>query len=211
MRIRALFGAAAVISFAAVATGCGNAPSVPVSDPSAGPPGSSAVAALPHDGAPKVAEPLPPSALSVDPCRVGLTGDQVTTVLGSGQIQRDADAASQLGASCVWSNLETGGNTAVAYDTKSRTGLSGVYQNTKPQTVVWRVLSPVQGFPAVAHVSAGIAPEKFCQVSVGVTDEETVDVSVLLSSAKAGKKDPCQVTEQVAGMVLANLKHQAGS
>ncbi|GAA3574720.1 hypothetical protein GCM10022222_69080 [Amycolatopsis ultiminotia] len=151
------------------------------------------------------------SALAVDPCQAALTASQVNQLLGSGQVRQDSGTAGTLGKSCAWSNLDTGANVAVAYDTQSRQGLSGVYQNTKPQTAVWRVLSPVQGFPAVAHVSSQGEPDRTCQVSVGVNDEETVDVSIGLSSAKKGTKDPCQVTEQVANMVMTNLKQKAGS
>ncbi|WP_116200914.1 DUF3558 domain-containing protein [Amycolatopsis circi] len=209
MKIRALIGACTLVSLAVV-SGCNNTPQPPPAT-SAPQSGNSSSAVLPHDGAPKVETPLPGSTLSADPCQTGLTPSQVETVLGSGQKRQDSGAGSQLGPSCAWSNLDTGANVVVAYDTKSQQGLSGVYQNTKPQAVVWRVLSPIQGFPAVAHATSGVAADQNCQVSVGVSDQETVDVSIGLSSAKKGTKDPCEVTERTADLVMTNLKHKAGS
>ncbi|GAA3574761.1 DUF3558 domain-containing protein [Amycolatopsis ultiminotia] len=212
MKSRTIVSACVPFTLLAAVAGCSttDSPAAPSSSPSASP--TSQAGALPHSGAPKVANPLPSSVLSGDPCQTGLTAAQVKEVLGSGETQQKSDHVEGLGPSCSWSSLEKGSYVAVGYDTDDKEGLSGWYERTKPQAVVWRELSPVQWFPAVAHVTpSGGEPDEFCQVSIGVNDQQTADVTIFLSSAKKGKTDPCTVASTVSGMVVKNLQQKAGS
>jgi hypothetical protein len=166
---------------------------------------------LPYAGAPQVTNPLPASVLSGDPCTDALTNDQVRTILGVA-IAGKRDDSGALGPSCDWTNTDRGSSVGVTYDTTNHDGLSSIYQNTKPQAVVWKELPSIQGLPAVAGVTPNSGPrDRFCDISIGITDESVVDVSIMLGDSKAGTTDPCTVTEQVAGMVVGNLKQKAGS
>ncbi len=101
---------------------------------------------------------------------------------------------------------------AVLYVTKVSDGLSAVYQNSKPQATLWRPLPPIQGFPAVAHsvFKRETTVKSFCQVSLGISDQNDIDVSVTLGDSQVDKKDPCDAAAVVADMVVTNLKKKAG-
>ncbi|GAA4531672.1 DUF3558 domain-containing protein [Amycolatopsis samaneae] len=207
MKHRATSVAFSCVVIAALAVGCTGKPAA---NPVGTPRSESPSAGLPRGGAPKVDSPMPVSALSSDPCQSALTPGQLEKILGTAP-QGKPDS-SPLGPACNWHNSDKGSHASVSYDTQTRTGLSGEYENTKPQAVVWRPLPPIQGFPAVAHVTpSGGEPDYFCQVSVGVADDLSFDASIILGPAKKGKVDPCQVTAQVADMVVTNLRQKAGS
>ncbi|MGW4521068.1 DUF3558 domain-containing protein [Amycolatopsis sp. NPDC004378] len=166
---------------------------------------SSTGQALPYGGAPKVADPLPAAVLSGDPCSDALTPEQVQQALGNSNPGKPDSIAT--GASCSWYNPSTSAKVAVTYVTKTHAGLSAVYANVKPATPAWKELSPIDGFPAVAHhFTTGD-----CTISVGIADDLSVDVTGFLSSAKedAGA-DPCESTARAAGTVVENLKKKAG-
>ncbi|MFB9931069.1 DUF3558 domain-containing protein [Amycolatopsis halotolerans] len=206
--------AAGVVAAVACVSGCsggsgsGGSPasvSAPVSPSGTG-------KTLPYAGAPKVENPLPDSVLSAHPCDSALTPDQVGAALTQ-KPRGEHDDKPELGAQCHWINSDVGAGVSVIYVTKVTDGLSAVYANTKPQSTVWRPLSPIQGLPAVAHSTYSTEGSKsFCQVSVGISDKYTVGVSVNLSPAKVGAQhDPCDAATQVAGMVVTNLKQKAGA
>ena len=163
---------------------------------------------MPHSGAPKVEHPLPASVLSGDPCQGALTPDQLKQILGAVPPGEPGNL-SGIGRSCKW-NADA--LASVDYSTQTHEGLSAVYAGTKPQSKVWRVLPPIQGFPAVGHSTySSDTPNNFCQVSVGVADDLSFDASLVLSDSKVGKADPCDLTARVADMVVTNLRQKAGS
>ncbi|PNE15556.1 DUF3558 domain-containing protein [Amycolatopsis sp. BJA-103] len=165
---------------------------------------SSTVSSLPFAGAPKVQNPLPATVLSGDPCVDALNSEQVTAALGvSVQGKREKMAT---GPFCSWANSSpaSGAQITVGYDTSTHTGLSSVYQNTKPQSNTWKELS-VEGFPAAAHDSA----QDHCHISVGLADDLSVQVGGFLSRAKTGELDPCEAAAKVAGAVVTTLRQKA--
>nr|WP_154676393.1 DUF3558 domain-containing protein [Amycolatopsis benzoatilytica] len=201
----AALGAAAVVSAAA---GCSGGPTAA---PASTTPASSA-AGLPHSGAPKVEHPLPESVLTGQPCQDALTSEQLTQIFGTAP-QGKPDILAGIGPECKWDNLDSGAGLSVFYVTQTHEGLSGLYQNTKPQAKVWRELPPIQGFPAVANSTFSSGTQTgFCQVSVGISDALTVDASLTPSDAKrASGADPCELSARVADMVVTNLKRKAGA
>jgi hypothetical protein len=145
--------------------------------------------------------------LSGNPCTDALTPEQVDTAIGT-QVQGEPDAIGGIGASCGWFNRDTTGKVTVTYVTQTHVGLSGVYQNSQPGDSSWRVLPLIQGFPAVAHNRATSS----CQVTVGLADDFSIDVTTHLgSSMGGGKSDPCKVAPQVADLVVTTLKKKAGA
>ncbi|GAB3353335.1 DUF3558 domain-containing protein [Amycolatopsis echigonensis] len=203
-----VLGAVAVVCVAAGCSGGSAAP--PVASPP--PPSSPAAAVLPHSGAPKVEHPLPASVLSGQPCQDALTSDQLNQIFGTVP-QGKPGSLPGLGLDCKWNNIDSGAGLTVGYTTQTHQGLSALYQNTKPQAKVWRVLPPIQGFPAVAAstFSSG-TQDGFCAVSVGVADDLSFDASLTPSDAKrASGADPCELSARVADMVVTNLKRKAGA
>ncbi|MEV7043091.1 DUF3558 domain-containing protein [Amycolatopsis sp. NPDC051061] len=168
---------------------------------------SEASSALPYAGAPKVSDPLPPSVLSGDPCADALTPDQVKAALGS-PVRTKPDTIGGLGPFCSWTNTDTtsAAKISVAFDTTTHQGLSGAYQNSKPQSKVWQE-STIDGLPAVTHVSE----HDHCQIFVGLADDALIDVGGYLSLSKIDKADPCETTKKVVSAVVTTLKQKAGS
>ncbi|MGV9295919.1 DUF3558 domain-containing protein [Amycolatopsis sp. NPDC003676] len=212
MKVRFASLTAAAVAGVAFVAGCSGGSR---SNPDLGatsPPSSAVEKTLPYAGAPKVEHPLPESVLSAHPCESALTPDQVGSLLGQKQQGAHKDDPS-LGSECQWPNDETGALATVLYATNLSDGLSAVYANSKPQATVWRQLPLVQGFPSVAHSTfkQEAVLKSFCQVSVGISDQKTIDASVSLGDSRVGKKDPCDVAAIVADMVVTNLKQKAGA
>jgi len=170
------------------------------------PPASSAVhQALPYGGAPKVASPLPASALAAHPCDSAFTAENLSQLFEAPPKGVHADLPDR-GAGCRWLDQRTGAMALVFYSTKAD-GLSSVYADDRPHSKVWNVLPPIEGFPAVAHDSPALqAAKSGCQVSVGTSDQSTVDVSIGLAPANVGKVDPCAKATEVATAVIVNVK-----
>jgi hypothetical protein len=206
-----------IIGVLALVSGCsnGNTSGTPTPTPSsstdstgdssAAP--SSSEQSLPFAGAPKVSNPLPASVLAGDPCADALTPEQITQALGA-QVQGESNAINRIGPSCEWFNRDTTGKVTVTYVTETHVGLSGVYQNSRPGDSSWKELPLIQGFPAVAHNKVTSS----CQVSVGLADDLSIDVTTHLGSSKGGgQSDPCEVAPQVANLVVTTLKKKAGA
>lgn len=212
MKLRNCLLAVGVLVAAVLVVGCsGGSTPKPSSDSSGSSVSPSTTGkTLPYAGAPKVEHPLPESVLSGHPCDGALTAAQINAIFKMQPQGVRADIPA-LGPECKWVNEDTGSLVLVLYTTKAD-GLSAVYANTKGMAKVWRPLPPVQGLPAVAHSTAGDQRQNdSCQVSVGITDRYTVDVSVGLGQSRVGKQDPCDAAATVAGMVVTNLKQKAGA
>ncbi|WP_370964808.1 DUF3558 domain-containing protein [Amycolatopsis sp. cg9] len=167
---------------------------------------------LPFAGAPKVTDPLPRSVLSGDPCTDALTPTQIVTAVGA-QITGKREDLAQVGPACGWFNPDTGGAVGVSYTLNIHTGLSAEYANTRPKSALWKELPPIQGFPAIAHAgtkATGI-PIGFCQASIGLADDLSIDVSLTLGASKRDTADACGLVPQIADMAVTTLRAKAGS
>src|SRR3954468_7758543 len=109
-------GIAALGCVALLVTGCsGGTPATNPTPTSASAPGSSSSATtLPFAGAPKVANPLPASVLSGDPCTDALTPEQVKTAIGV-EVQGKRKDVAALGPYCSWFNPASLGRVAVSF------------------------------------------------------------------------------------------------
>ncbi|OXM42540.1 DUF3558 domain-containing protein [Amycolatopsis alba DSM 44262] len=163
---------------------------------------------LPYAGAPKVTNPLPASVLSGDPCSTALTPGQVKQAIGVEVPGKPNNLVETVGNGCTWANSATLGQILVTYVTKTHDGLSGVYKNSQPKNPIWRPLADIQGFPAVAYSNN---KDQDCTVTIGIADDLSVDVGGFLGDGKRGKADSCEVTAQMAGLVVSTLKQRAGA
>lgn len=175
------------------------------------PPSSPVAAAtdqeLPYGGAPAVRDPMSLGKLAGDPCTEALTPEQVVAALGVPAVGKRQDL-DVIGPACGWFSRDTGGAVGVSYTLKTHAGLSGVYENTRPQSAIWRVLPDVQGFPAVAHTDDRSGA--FCQASVGLRDDTSIDISLTLGESKKGKADACILVAEIADMTVTTLKTRPG-
>ena len=161
---------------------------------------------LPHSGAPAVSDPLPESAIPEDPCDA-FTREQIEYALGDNAPEGKRDDF-VTGPGCKWRDSVSGAMVWASYSTKTREGLSSFYQNAQPRAQVWRELSPIGGFPAIAYQS--YEGEKSCSVVIGVADDFAVTAAGAPSRAKYGELDPCEMAQDMAELLVENLKERAG-
>jgi hypothetical protein len=92
----------------------------------------------------------------------------------------------------------------VIFTNIDKRGLTSVYEH---QYRFFLPLNPVDGYPAAAY---GLADDRAargrCQIAIGTSDQQTVDIAVAQSEDNIGKKDPCEAARGVASYVLGNLR-----
>lgn len=162
---------------------------------------------LPSHGAPKVEVPLDTARYQQDPCST-LTAAQAQDELNLPPQGEPQDIT--LGKGCEWYNQETRGQVRVAFLTGNPRGLSGFYDaNQQGKYPYFTVLTPIEGYPAIASDVEDRRPMGRCIVDVGVTDKLAFDVIVQLSQANIGQTEPCEMAAKVAGMALRTMKEGA--
>jgi hypothetical protein len=176
--------------------------------------------AVPVAGAPKVPNPLPDarSVLAGDPCTDSMTPERLVAAIGVVVPGKREDLA-PLGPACGWFNRDTGGAIGVSYTLNTHVGISGVYENTRPQSGVFRELPPVRGFPAVIYSGSkgDTGPFAFCQATVALTDRISLDISLSLGTSKSVSlrtqkskiADACELVPQIADMAVQSLLEHA--
>lgn len=175
---------------------------------SAGPvaPSSSAADQFPGPGVPKVANPIDTSQAAKDPC-TALTSAQLNVVFGS-SVESHPRNNGAAGPSCLWGG-DAGHDYAevsVIFTTAGKKGLTSVYASKGTSYKFFQPLEPVSGYPAVAYdVSADRTPGQ-CNVAVGVSDTQTLDVGVRQPKSRIGAKDPCESARSAAEMVVATVR-----
>jgi hypothetical protein len=174
--------------------------------PSSQPSESTSTAELPGPGVPKVESPIDVTHFKQAPCD-SLTADQITELLGTGVIPK-TDLDSQAGPSCsVHPPQVTQAGVLIIFTAIDNRGLTSIYAAKDTKYPFFMPLTPVEGYPIVAY---GLADDRAthgrCQIAVGTSDEQTVDVGVTQSEENIGKKDPCEAARGVAASVLTNLR-----
>ncbi|RZQ64247.1 DUF3558 domain-containing protein [Amycolatopsis suaedae] len=207
MRLAAL-GSALVLAFVVAAcsgngTANGRATTPqPVPVPSEPSPGSSEGGdQVPGHGAPSVASPLDTSRFEAAPCSV-LTKPQVSELLGSPDTPSKPDNV--VGPGCAWDGPGSA-QVGITFPKVNNLGLTAIYRDRNRG--FFKELPPVDGYPLVAYSAEGNpADSGRCQAALGVSDRTIVDIGVFQSEKNLGKKDPCESVQDVAAMVVANLK-----
>ena len=185
-------------------TGCTGSPKAPASNSS--PTASSSVTTA-KDDTPKVAHPMPAKVLDGSPCDSALTADQLSTFLGQATAAERKD--NTLGPECHWGNAAgSGAGINVTYQTKSDQGIRLAYQNVQPKAARWKVLDPIQGYPAVAY--SDFDDKRHCVIVVAVNDELAYSVALTLGDkATSDGKDSFDIGPDVASAVMTNVKARA--
>jgi hypothetical protein len=195
--------------FCLAASGCttpsqGEPTSAPTTGRTTGPPQASGDEDdLPGNGVPQVEHPLDTSRFQEDPC-TSLTAQQALelNVPASGEKQKIL-----YGVGCEWRNPETRGRIQIGFLGEIHRGLTGVYDaNGRGEYPYFDELPDIEGYPAIAGDIEDRRPRGICVVSVGVTDQLLMDVYLTLPEANIGRKDPCGVAADVAGMALQTMK-----
>lgn len=164
---------------------------------------SASTGPLPGPGVPKVEKPIDVSRFKRTPCD-SLTASQVSEILGTG-VTPKTDLNAPGGPSCsIHPPDVTQAAVLVIFNNVDDRGLTGVYQ---AQYKFFLPLKPVDGYPVVAY---GLADDRAsrgsCQIAIGTSDAQTVDIGVTQSEENVGKKDPCEAARGVASYVLGTLR-----
>ncbi|MFE0023358.1 DUF3558 domain-containing protein [Amycolatopsis sp. NPDC059021] len=188
---------------AALVSGCAPRP-----QPSPAPTTSPRTPTPPYAGAPAVPKPLPIAVLDGGPC-TALTQQQRIAALGKDATTAKPSHLDGIGPKCVWDAKESGAKITIYYVTEPHAGLSGLYQNSKPQSAVWKP-TEIDGHPAVAYLThQGPDPKDACAVAIGITDTVTIEVTINLGNrALTHHADPCELGITQATGVLATLRER---
>ncbi|QKV76615.1 DUF3558 domain-containing protein [Amycolatopsis sp. Hca4] len=160
-------------------------------------------ASLPGPGVPRVENPIDINRYKQAPCD-SLNTSQIHELLGEG-VTPKTDLNAPGGPSCSLHPPQvTQASVLVIFNNVDDRGLTGVYQ---AQYRFFLPLEPVDDYPVVAY---GLADDRAsrgsCQIAIGTSDKQTVDIGVTQSEENVGKKDPCEAARDVASYVLGNLR-----
>ncbi|MEV7091866.1 DUF3558 domain-containing protein [Amycolatopsis sp. NPDC051045] len=164
---------------------------------------SAPTAQLPGPGVPKVEAPIDIGRFKQAPCD-SLSISQITELLGTA-VTPKTDLNAPGGPSCsIHPPQVTQAAVLVIFNNVDNRGLTGVYQ---AQYKFFLPLEPVDGYPVVAY---GLADDRAsrgsCQIAIGTSDEQTVDIGVTQSEDNIDRKDPCEAARGVASYVLGNVR-----
>ncbi|WP_275295473.1 DUF3558 domain-containing protein [Amycolatopsis sp. La24] len=169
------------------------------------PTSTAADAQLPGPGVPKVQDPIDTAKASQDPCTV-LTAEQIKGFLGGPVAPKSENAGG--GPSCSW----FGGyqyehaSISVIVNGVDKRGLTSVYAAKGSLYKFFQPLPAVDGYPLVATDTAEKRTFGQCRASLGVRDDQTIELFVEQPDSRKEKKDPCDSVHAVAVAVVGNLK-----
>lgn len=194
-------GLCALAGCSSTTTGRAN-PSEQAGRPASSAPNSPAAEEVPGPGVPKVPSPLDATRLKQNPC-ASLTSAQITDLLGDNpRVKPEPHGAG--GPGCGWFAQA---QVAVVFPDINNLGLTSFYRAKDRIYRFFLALAPVDGYPAVAYgEDDNRASRGECDIAVGISDRETVVVSIRQSPAHQGEKDPCDSARDVAQKVLGNLR-----
>lgn len=161
---------------------------------------------VPGPGVPKVDNPIDTSHFHQLPCD-SLSPEQSKVFLGP-DVTTNPAVDDEAGPTCRWNvPAVSQAGIGVTYFKKTQLGLTGIYRAKDTVYPFFEPLEPIAGYPTVAF---GQIDERStrgrCLVALGTSDVQQVDISISLSEANIGKKDPCAAAHDVAAQVLDNLR-----
>ena len=161
---------------------------------------------LPAFGAPPVRTPLNATTFKQYPCKA-LTQQQAEHLLGT-TVTAEPRPDDAEGPACGWAGEApaSDGTVKISFLTTSDSGLSSFYRAKGSSYRFFKELSPVAGYPAVAFGLEDERDEGHCMVAVGTSNHDAFGVAVHQSTRNVGKKNPCTIAHQIAGLVIENIK-----
>ncbi|TWE13488.1 uncharacterized protein DUF3558 [Prauserella muralis] len=153
---------------------------------------------------PPVDRPLNIDDFLRSPC-AALTKQQIDAFLGPSATAKP-DPAASTGPDCRWGTDMRHARIYVIFPRVSERGLAAVYQNHDEKYDFFREMPLAAGYPSVAYGVTDNRGEGECTVRVGVSDRDTVDITLYLSDNKVGQLDPCEAAHEVATAVVGNIK-----
>lgn len=184
------------------ATGGQASPVASGSEPPSSAPGG---AQLPGPGVPKVQNPIDTAKASQNPCMV-LTSDESNGFLGGPVVPKAENGAA--GPSCGWFGgyeYEHASINVIVNGVDKR-GLTSVYAAKGKLYKFFQPLAPADGYPLVAVDTTEQRTFGECAASLGVRDDQVVEVVVRQPDSRKEKKNPCDSVHDVAVAIIGNLR-----
>lgn len=198
-----MFSVLAVFALAGCSSATGGQPApVPsAAQPSASAPASSAAGT----DVPKVQNPIDTSKVAADPCSV-LTPDQVSYFIG-GPVSPDKNK-SAVGPSCSWSgNVQYDyASIDVILDTVHKDGMTSVYAAKGKAYKFFQPLPAADGYPLVAYDTKEARTPGECAASLGVRDDQTLEVTIRQPDSRKEVNNPCDSAHAVAVAIIGNIR-----
>lgn len=160
---------------------------------------------LPHDGAPKVTNPIADtSKLSADPCSVLAASDRAALKVASATPKLHTVA----GDTCNFTGQsgKMGSTSGTLLNSKAggpTEGLSTTFANAKSDGTKLRTVGPYSGHPAVEQPIKGDSTS--CEVIVGLSDQLAYGLTVTDSDKTFGSGSPCQKAEKFTTRIMKNI------
>lgn len=178
-------------------------PATQAGGPSA--PVGSAAGQLPAPGVPKVQNPIDITKASQDPCGL-LTAEQIKGFLG-GLVTPKSDRG-PAGPECYWFGgyeYEHAG-IGIIVNGVDKQGLTSVYASKGTLLKFFQPLPSVEGYPLVAGDVREKRTYGKCSASLGVRDDQAIEISVEQPDSRKEKKDPCVSLHDVAVAIIGNIR-----
>ncbi|GLY67490.1 DUF3558 domain-containing protein [Amycolatopsis taiwanensis] len=207
---RGLRVAPVVVATAGLLAACGggstgNSPGPSAASPASTGVQSSAAASTDSGEAPRIPSPLPTAGLTTDPCSA-LSASQLNEL---GIAPRGQASSNQAGPNCKWNGAANPSNTvAIGVLTANQNGLNDIYAGNSQKKFAYFETTQVDGYPGVYADSTDDRANGFCSLSIGITDQLAIDVSVVLLTG-SNKTHPCDSASAVGKAAIEHLKGAA--
>ncbi|WP_034275091.1 DUF3558 domain-containing protein [Haloechinothrix halophila] len=154
----------------------------------------------PQVSAPQVTDPIENlDKYNEDPCAM-LTTQQAKKIGYAADIRRPPDQDN--GPECEWRGKDSSNFTIVLLN-KQPLGITGVYQNKSDLGYFEPV--DINGYPGVFGGAIDNRDNGACALSVGVTDEQVINVGGRFHLGSPDRDRPCEVMKQAAEMALKTM------
>ncbi|MGH3623434.1 MAG: DUF3558 domain-containing protein [Sciscionella sp.] len=199
-------GLLAVVAGAVLLAGCGSVSGQPT--PSATSSAVPSTVANLH-GAPHVANPLKIDKYVRNPCSV-LSNQQLKELKSSISMATTGKARSTPGGrTCSYASLDdfSLAQGSIGFITTGG-GLSAVYADRR-NLGIFRQIPPIEGYPAAINDLTDQTKEGSCRISVGVTDQATVEIILDISdygNKPANSTTPCVPAQKLAQVAIRSMK-----
>lgn len=161
----------------------------------------------PKNDIPEVSDPLEVGVLTNDICSA-MDEEQVGNL--PGKIVDVESEKDQHDLSCRWTydgDRYRLGAVIVGLNVEESEGISKYYNDSGGNPSDVRPVDPIYGYPAV-QLDLGHTNEGICVYEVGVRDDLTFSSQVILEGEHPSRDTPCEMSKQIAEIVIANLEEQ---
>ncbi|WP_147397340.1 DUF3558 domain-containing protein [Amycolatopsis panacis] len=186
-------------------TGGQAVPVAQAGQPASSAPVGSVAGQLPGPGVPKVQNPIDTTRAAKDPCGV-LTADQIKGFIGAPVAPKTRDGAA--GPACDWFGGDEYEHASIGIiiNGVSKRGLTSVYASKGKRLKFFQPLAPVEGYPLVSDDFGEKRTFGECSGSLGVRDDQTIEIFVEQPDSRKEKKDPCVSLHDVAVAIIGNIR-----